>query len=192
MPRTTTASAAQPVHATVRAELASLWERLAPFWGITPGAARLLAGLLAHSGPASSEELMAELGMSRGAVSMAARELADWGLLRQEREHGSRRLRYAAETELERAVRSIVATRKRREWDPLLQELPRWIGRLDGERGSEAKALAERLREIHSIVSLVDSMAGSFLQGGFVQKLGLKAVLAAAAARRKRAAPTTE
>ncbi len=135
---------------------------------------------------------MAELGMSRGAVSMAARELADWGLLRPEREHGSRRLRYAAETDLERAVRSIVATRKRREWDPLLQDLPRWIERLDAERGSEAKALAERLREIHSVVSLVDSMAGSFLQGGLVQKLGLKAVLAAAAARRKRAPSPTD
>jgi len=41
-------------------------------------------------------------------------------------------------------------------------------------------------------VSLVDAMAGSFLQGGLVQKLGLKAVLAAAASRRKRAPPSTD
>jgi len=185
MPRSSPSPAVQTGHVAVRTELAALWERLAPFWGLTPGAARLLAGLLAHSGPATADDLMLELGMSRGSVSMAARELTDWGLARQEREHGSRRLRYAAETDLERAVRSIVATRKRREWDPLLQELPRWIERLDGERGSESTALAERLREIHSVVSLVDTMAASFLQGGLVQKLGLKALLAAARSKRR-------
>jgi DNA-binding transcriptional regulator GbsR (MarR family) len=191
MPRahpTQEASAGSP--SSVRTELVALWERLAPLWGISAGAARLLAGLLARSQPAGAEELMQELGMSRGAVSMAARELADWGLLRPEREAGSRRLRYVAETDLERAMRSIIATRKRREWDPLLVHLPQWIERLERERGADGRALAERLRDIHSVVALVDSMSSAFLQGGMVQKLGLKAVLAAARSKRRPSAAT--
>lgn len=176
-----------PALAAVRAEFTSLWERMASFWGVSPGAGRLFSGLLARGAPAGADELMEDLAMSRGAVSMAARELIDWGLVRTEREPGARRLLYVPETDLERAIRAIVTTRKRREWDPVLTHLREWIPRLESDASDEARDLRERLREIESVVALVDSMASSFLQGGLVQKLGLKAVVAAARRRRRRA-----
>ena len=98
---------------------------------------------------------------------------------------GSRKLAYRPETDLEKAVRGIVQTRKRREWDPMLASLREWIPRL-AARGSGAEAVfRRRLEDIESVVGLTDSMAESFLSGSVLPRIGLKA-LVSAAARKKR------
>jgi len=172
---------------SVRADFVRLWERMAPFWGVTPAAARVYAGLLAEPEPAGAEQLMEALGMSRGAVSMACRELADWGLARAERAPGSRRQTWRPETDLEKAVRTIVQTRKRREWDPILEHLREWIPRLERERGPEAALLRGRLEAIEALVGFADEQAEAFLRGGLVQRLGLRALAAAAQRSGRRA-----
>ena len=107
----------------VQGGLVELWGRLAPFWGVAPTTARVHGWLLGRDEPADGQGIADGLGASRGAVSMACRELMDWGLVLTERPSGSRRVLYRAETDLERAIRGIVATRKRREWDPLTEPI---------------------------------------------------------------------
>ena len=170
----------------VRQAFIQLWGRLAPLWGVTSAAGRVFSWLLAREGSADGEALAAELGMSRGAVSMATRELADWGLLHPERQPGSRRVSYRAETDLEQAIRAIVAARKRKEWDPLRTNVAAWIERLKRERSSEAVALRGRLEEVADVVGLVDSMATSFLAGGVLQSFGLRTLLRATRRRARR------
>jgi DNA-binding transcriptional regulator GbsR (MarR family) len=169
----------------VREGFVELWGRMATFWGVSPSAARVLGWLIARAEPADAEELMAGLGASRGAISMACRELADWGLVHPVREAGSRKLVYRPETDLEKAVRSIVQTRKRREWDPILEKTREWIPRLSGRGSGDEAVFRRRLEEIEAVVGLADSMAESFLAGKIVPRIGLKALTAAA--RRKRA-----
>jgi hypothetical protein len=77
-------------------------------------------------------------------------------------------------------MRNIVQTRKRREWDPILERLREWIPKLDAERSAEAQMFRERLNAIESLVGMVDSMADSFLKGGMLPKLGLKYLVASA------------
>lgn len=171
----------------VRAEFVALWERLAGFWGVSPSAGRVYGHLLSRGERCSAEELMAELKLSRGAVSMACGELVEWGLIVAERELGERRTLWRAEDDLEKVARSIVAARKRREWDPILASLRAWIPELERERGTDAKAFRARLERIEGVVALADGMATAFLEGGALQALGLKALLAAGARRgRKR------
>jgi DNA-binding transcriptional regulator GbsR (MarR family) len=167
----------------VRDELVRLWGGLAQFWGVSAAAGRVFGLAMSSSRALTADDIVDRLGMSRSAVSMATKELRDWGLLLVERSAGARTLAYAPETDLEKAVRNIVKTRKRREWDPLLEHLREWIPRLEKEKGAEAAALRDRLRGIEALVGMADSMAESFLRGGVVQPLGLK-VLAAAARRR--------
>jgi DNA-binding transcriptional regulator GbsR (MarR family) len=124
--------------------------------------------------------------MSRGAVSMACRDLRDWGLVHARRVEGSRQLRYEPETDQETVIRSIVAMRKRREWDPILARLREWIPRLEARRARDAVVFRERLAAIEALVGMADRMAESFLGGGMVQKLGLKALVAAAARRSRK------
>ena len=169
----------------VRDSFIQLWGRLGGFWGVPPTTARVHGYLLTQIDPVDAETIVTDLGMSRGAVSMACRELRDWGLVYTEREPGSRRDRFRAETDLEKAIRTIVQTRKRREWDPLLSHLQDWIPALDGLKSSDAQAFRDRLKDIEAIVGLADSMAEDFLKGGVLQRLGLKAMVNRA---RKRAA----
>lgn len=169
----------------VRAAFVNLWGHMGPFWGVPPTTARVYGWLLSKEKPASADDMIEGLSMSRGAVSMACRELRDWGLIHPERESGERQVLYRAETDLEKAIRNIVAARKRREWDPILESLREWIPKLEAERSPEAAIFRERLKSIEALVGLADTMAESFLKGGMVKSLGLKMLVAAASKQNK-------
>lgn len=162
----------------VREGFVQLWGRLGPLWGISPTTARAFAWLLSKPEGVDGDTLAAELGMSRGAASMACRELIEWGLLHSERAPGSRRVTYKAEADLEKAIKNIVQRRKRREWDPILDNIREWSTCLKRDRSKEALHFRHRLEEVEGVVSMVDSLADSFLRGGIVNKLGLKAIVA--------------
>lgn len=168
----------------VREAFVQLWGRMGPFWGVAPATARVFGFLFSRAEGAGADEIVEGLSMSRGAVSMACRELRDWGLVTTAKESGSRGILYRAETDLEKSIRNIVQARKRREWDPILEHLREWIPKLEAERSQDAAAFRERLESIEALVALADSMAESFLKGGPVQSLGLKVLVAAA--RKKR------
>jgi len=169
---------------SVQQELVLLWDWIGPIWGVSPAAARVHAWLLGHPEPQESDEIAAGLEMSRGAVSMACAELAEWGVIVSQRRPGSRRQAYRAVTDLEHVIRSVVRTRKQREWDPLLTHLDRWLETLDAERAPDAVELRERLASIRGIVSAVDRLADRFLRGGALGSLGLKALVRAGRGRR--------
>jgi len=164
----------------VRKDFVELWGSMGPFWGVSPAAARVFGWLISRKDSATSDELMEGLEMSRGAVSMACRELREWGLLHPAKESGSRQLSYRPETDLERAMRNIVQARKRREWDPILERLRDWIPKLEAERSADAQFFRDRLDGIESLIGMVDSMADSFLKGGMLPSLGLKYLVASA------------
>lgn len=158
----------------VRHDFVQLWGRMAPYWGISPTTAKVYSFLLSRSEPASTDEIMSGLGMSRGAVSMACRELREWGLLFPEKEAGERRVSFRPATDLEKVIRNIVQTRKRREWDPLLECLREWIPRLEASDSPDAVVLRERLESMEALVARVDAVTEIFLKGGLVSRLGLK------------------
>lgn len=158
----------------VRQAFVQLWGSLGPFWGISPTTARVYSWLLSLPEAASTDQIMAGLEMSRGAVSMACRELRDWGLIFPEKAPGSRRITFRPATDLEKVIRNIVQIRKRREWDPVLESLREWIPRLEVDSSAEAAILRERLQSIEALIALADSMVEVFLKGGLVGRMGLK------------------
>jgi DNA-binding transcriptional regulator GbsR (MarR family) len=172
--------------AELRAAFVQLWGRLGPSWGIAPTAARVYGWLIAAPGPADAAAIADALQLSRGGVSMALKELRDWGIVVVEREIGSRRDVFRPETDLEIAIKKITATRKRREWDPMLHDLRDWIPRLAAEKGAEAQRFRARLQEIEGIVSLVDDLATRFLAGSTITRIGLSALVGAAKLTRRR------
>jgi DNA-binding transcriptional regulator GbsR (MarR family) len=158
----------------VREAFVELWGSLGTFWGVPPTTARVFGWLLSRNRPADANQIMAALDLSRGAVSMACRELREWGLVHPERVPGSRRVLYQPETDLEAVVRHVVQIRKRREWDPILENLKKWIPELDGDPSPEAAVFRERLRAIEALVGLADATAEQILRGGTVSNFGLK------------------
>lgn len=170
----------------VRGELVVLWDRLGPLWGISPAAGRVHAWLLAQAEPKDAEDIAAGLESSRGAVSMACAELTDWGVIAAEKPAGSRRVLYRPITDVELIIRNIIQARKRREWDPLLAHLDRALDALAGDGSADATEIRSRLDRIRGVVGAVDRLADTFLKGGALGTLGLKAIVRASRSGRKR------
>jgi len=168
----------------IREDFVGLWGRMGAFWGVSPATGRVYGWLLTQAEPQDADSIREGLDMSRGAVSMACRELQDWQLVHPHRIPGTRRVEYEPETNLERAVRNIVQTRKRREWDPILERLREWIPELKGDKTQEGAVMRERMQDIEGLVALVDELSDQFLKGGVLQQLALK-VLVAKARRKK-------
>ncbi len=165
---------------TVRQAFVQLWGSMGHFWGISPTTARIYSWLLSRPEPADTDDIMQALEMSRGAVSMACRELREWHLIFPEKAPGSRRVTYRPATDLEKVIRNIVEIRKRREWDPILESLREWIPQLESDGSPEAAVFRQRLEDLESLITLTDSMVKVFLRGGVVGKLGLKMLVKAA------------
>ena len=166
----------------VRQAFVQLWASMGPFWGIAPTTARVHSWLLSRAEPADTEEIMQGLEMSRGAVSMACRDLREWHLIFPEKAPGSRRVTFRPATDLEKVIRNIVELRKRREWDPILESLREWIPLLEAHPESEARVFRQRLESLESLIALTDSMVESFLKGGLLGRVGLKMLVKAARA----------
>lgn len=158
----------------VRRDFIQLWGAMAPFWGISPTTARVYSWLLSRDATADADEIMHGLELSRGAISMACRELRDWGLIHPEKEPGSRRITYRPATDLEKVIKNIVGTRKRREWDPILEKLRELIPRLADDPSPDAAVFRSRLEAIEALVTRADKVIESFLKGGMVSRIGLK------------------
>ena len=170
----------------VRSEFIQLWSRLGQFWGIPAGTSRVYAWLLSCPAGARSEEIMDGLTMSRGAVSMACKELRDWGLATSVQEPGVRKTRYQVEADLATVVRNIVQARKRREWDPILEGVREWIPRLESDGSTAAQVFRDRLESIEACAGMADGLAQRFLGGGLLTNLGLKTLTTAARKRTRR------
>jgi DNA-binding transcriptional regulator GbsR (MarR family) len=158
----------------VRESFVSLWGSLGTFWGVSPTTARIFGWLLSRSDAADAEEIMTGLDLSRGAVSMACRELREWRLVTTEKAPGSRRVVYRPETDLDKVTRHVVQVRKQREWDPILEHLRDWIPVLEEDSSPEAAVFLERLKDLEAFVSLVDSMAEAILRGGPMSSFGFR------------------
>lgn len=164
----------------VRHAFVELWGAMGPFWGISPTTARVYSWLLSRAEPADAEEIMEGAGLSRGGVSMACRELREWGLVVPERDPHGRRTLWHPTTDPEKVVRRIVEIRKRREWDPILENLREWIPRLEATDDADAAIFRDRLVQLEALVALADQMVDVFLRGGTVSRLGLKFLVRAA------------
>ncbi len=167
----------------VQHEFIQLWARLSRFWGVSSATARVYAWLMAHANGGDTDDIMAGLDMGRGTVSMACKELREWGLILSEATPGARRTRHHVETDLAKVIRNIVQQRKRREWDPVLEHLRAWIPRLESERTPEAAVFRERLRAVEAFLGRADNLAKTFLEGGALAHLALAALVQSTAPR---------
>ena len=85
--------------------------------------AQIHALLLVSPDPMTQDDIMEELGISRGNTNMNIRDLINWGLVERVIVSGERKEFFSAEKDIWKVVRLIVKERKKRELDPLLKLL---------------------------------------------------------------------
>ena len=99
------------------------WGALATNWGINRGMGQVHAALLIAPGALSADEVVEQLGISRGAACMNLKDLLEWGLIKKTCKLGERKEYFVAEKDMWKVMRQIIIQRKKKELEPMIQVL---------------------------------------------------------------------
>ena len=116
---------------TGKAKFIQTWGQMGSSWGVTRTMGQIHALLLVSTDPLSADDVMAELGISRGNVNTNMRMLVDWGLAHKQNVPGERREFFVGEKDMSKVIKSVIVARKKRELEPLIQLLEE-IKRVEG------------------------------------------------------------
>src|SRR6185503_20472531 len=124
------------------------WGEMGSLWGINRTMAQVHALLFISPQPLCANDIMKELQISRGNVSMALRELIAWGIASRVHIKGERREFYTTEKDVWNLFRIIARERKKREVDPTIEVLRESVARLNHLPDSEGQYEREQLKSL--------------------------------------------
>lgn len=142
------------------------WGEMGGYWGISRTMAEIHALLFVSQNPLCTDDIMAQLHISRGNASMNLRALVDWGLIRRVHQLGDRKEYFQADTEVWRMFETIMRERRRREVEPIIATIDRCAQLVedDASRSAEhnGESVAEFRRRIQSLREFLDTMGSLF------------------------------
>jgi DNA-binding transcriptional regulator GbsR (MarR family) len=147
----------------VEREFIELWGSMSSLWGVSPAMARIHGVLFITGRRMTADEIMEQLGISRGNVSMNLARLQEWGLVRRVHEPGDRRDHFESQHDVWEMFATVAAQRKRREIDPLLNTLRRCKERLAPEElgaAAATDAIQDRARRVNDLLKFLTMMDG--------------------------------
>jgi DNA-binding transcriptional regulator GbsR (MarR family) len=101
------------------------WGEMGGYWGINRTMAEIHALLFVTGEPLCTDDIMAQLHISRGNASMNLRGLVDWGLIQRQHRLGDRKEYFQADTNVWHMFETIMRERRRREVEPILDSIER-------------------------------------------------------------------
>lgn len=138
--------------AAVKQRLVASGGRLAQEFGFNRVAGEVLASLYLTEGEASLDELEAELGLSKAAVSLAAAQLERLGLIHRVRKPGDRKRYYRSADDIGSALRHGILKLARSKMAVLETDLGQADAALAGlKKDREAKFLVSRVERLHHL-----------------------------------------
>ena len=141
----------------IRRSLADAWGEMGAAWGIAPAVARVHAYLMSRREPLTEREVREALGLSHRAASIALAEAEAWGLVerivvpRRVGRRGPAGVAFVAVNDPWRWFGRVVAQRKSREADPIVDVLER--------TASEAERAVVELPDDAELAELRDWLA---------------------------------
>ncbi len=141
------------------------WGMLGPAWGVNRTMSQIHALLMIRKDPMNTDQIMEELGISRGNAHKGLKDLLSWGLLKSTKIAGDRKDYYFAEKDVWVVIQRITRERKRKELVPVLDTLDRLLERTRGLRSAESKAFRKQLKELQDFASLADRVMERIASG---------------------------
>lgn len=132
------------------------WGVLGSKWGINRTMAQIHALLLLSQKSLSADEIMLELGISRGNANMNLRRLMDWQLIAKEFKTGERREFFSAEKNVLLVCTRIMEERRKAELLPA-QKMLNSIANIE-EDTAEALVVKKTIRDFQEITNLIDNL----------------------------------
>lgn len=140
------------------------WGILGTQWGINRTMAQIHALLLVSAEPMSADDVMDQLQISRGNANMNLRELMDWQLVQKILKPGERKEFFAAEKDIWMVAMRIIAQRKKREFDPLLDTVTSLQTiESDSAASADVKAFTETMKNIERFAKKGDKALNGLL-----------------------------
>jgi len=142
-----------------RGQFIEAWGTLGSNWGINRAMAQIHAVLLVAEQPMCTEEIMEELGMSRGSANTNIRTLIDWRLVEKRLKIGERKEFFLAEKDIWKVFTKIVYERRKKELEPLrllLNNLKHI--ETSSKKSKEEVAFLTMINQLDDFTSLADKM----------------------------------
>ena len=141
-----------------RDEFVTQWGAMGSAWGINRTMAQIHALLITSEQPLSTDEIMAELKISRGNAHGNLRDLVSWGLVRSVVRKGERKEYFEAEKQVWKMFCIVIRERRRRELGPAMEVLQRCAEQTKGLKGAEAVAFTNQIKALSDFLDLADNV----------------------------------
>jgi DNA-binding transcriptional regulator GbsR (MarR family) len=145
-----------------RSRFIDTWGEMGPRWGIPKTMAQIHALLMVSEEPLSTDEIMAELEISRGNANMNLRSLVDWGLIRRVFIKGERKEYFQSDKDVWNMFCRIARERKKREIEPVIENLQECLALVEKDKSSAV--FRERVTELLDLVKTLDFALGKIAQ----------------------------
>ena len=147
------------------------WGEMGQTWGINRTQAEIHAFCYITATPQCTDDVMERLNISRGNASMSLRALCDWGIVRRLHKRGERREYFESLSDVWEMFSIIIAERKRREMDPVLETIKQCQRMLEeAEKGKGGKVepvrlTRERLAGMQEFMEVSNKLFQQFIGG---------------------------
>jgi DNA-binding transcriptional regulator GbsR (MarR family) len=146
------------------------WGEMGQTWGINRTMAEIHALLYVVGEPLCTDDVMERLNISRGNASMSLRALCDWGIVHRLHKRGERREFFESHADVWEMFSMIVAERKRREMDPVLETIKQCRNMLDEQalgkqisRGRQVQVTRQRLASMEEFMEVTNKIFQQFI-----------------------------
>ena len=133
---------------------------MASRWGFNRTVGQMLGLIVLSEAPLSADQIAEQLTISRGNVSMAAKELQSWQLIRVHRESGDRKDYYVTNGSIWELAQRVMAERTKREINPTLSLMRSQMMENETDQNGAAEDATtsvyaqQQMREVHDLLEL--------------------------------------
>lgn len=149
--------------------------QISRFWGFPKGMGAIFAVLYLSPAPLSLDEIVAETGLTKGAISTEIRALARMGLVHRSTKLGDRKDYYSAETDFYTAIKSILRERQNSEFDRAVRSVKETLATMEENwvDNEEWNFVYERVKALQDFFDAIDSLSKAVVR---LESLGLSNV----------------
>lgn len=140
--------------------------RISHFWGFPKAMGAIYGAVYLSPAPMSLDELVEQVGVTKGAVSTNVRQLERLGMVQKHIVVGERKDYYSAETDFWDIAKGILQEREKSEFDQALRtvaESLELINSDDNLDGENADFYRERMRGMQQFFETLDNVVSALL-----------------------------
>jgi DNA-binding transcriptional regulator GbsR (MarR family) len=139
--------------------------RISNFWGFPKAMGAIYGAIYLSPRPLSLDEIVEQVGVSKGAVSTNVRQLERLKMVQKHLQIGDRKDYYTAETDFWEMLRSIFQQREQKEFDQALNTVSESIEMVDQSEADPelSRFYTERMEAMQSFFKTLDSMFSAIL-----------------------------